>query len=46
LFASVLESFLGLYSSVNSFSRLTARTRQRRGALKRWPARVGEQKIL
>ena len=46
LFASVLESFLGLYSSINSFSRLTARTRQRKGILKRWPARVGEQKVL
>jgi type VI secretion system protein ImpG len=46
LFASVLESFFGLYSSVNSFSRLTARTRQRRGILRRWPARVGEQRVL
>jgi type VI secretion system protein ImpG len=46
LFASVLESFLGLYSSVNSYSRLTARTRQRRGLMKRWPPRVGAQKTL
>ncbi len=46
LFASVLESFLGLYSSVNSYSRLTARTRQRRGIMKRWPPRVGAQKTL
>jgi len=46
LFASVLESFLGLYSSVNSYSRLTAHTRQRRGMMKRWPPRVGAQKTL
>jgi len=46
LLASVLERFFGLYSAVNSYSRLTARTRQRRGILKRWPARVGAQKVL
>jgi type VI secretion system protein ImpG len=46
LLASVLERFLGLYSSVNSYSRLTARTRQRRGVLKRWPVQVGLQKVL
>jgi type VI secretion system protein ImpG len=45
LLASVLERFFGLYSAVNSYSRLTARTR-RRGVLKRWPARIGEQKVL
>jgi type VI secretion system protein ImpG len=46
LLASVLERFLGLYSAVNSYSRLTARSRKRRGILKRWPARVGQQKVL
>jgi type VI secretion system protein ImpG len=46
LLASVLERFFGLYSAVNSYSRLAARTRQRRGLLKRWPARVGEQRVL
>jgi type VI secretion system protein ImpG len=45
LLASVLERFFGLYSAVNSYSRFTARTR-RRGILKRWPARIGEQKVL
>ncbi len=44
LMAAVLERFFGLYSAVNSYSRLTARTRQR--PLKRWPARVGEHKVL
>jgi type VI secretion system protein ImpG len=45
LLACVLERFFGLYSAVNSFSRFSARTRQR-GMLKRWPARIGEQKVL
>jgi type VI secretion system protein ImpG len=46
LFASVLERFLGLYSSVNSFNELIARVRQREGYLKRWPPRAGEQVVL
>ncbi|HJQ68329.1 MAG TPA: type VI secretion system baseplate subunit TssF [Blastocatellia bacterium] len=46
LFAAVLERFLGLYSSVNSFSQLAARVKQREGYLKRWPPRSGEQVIL
>ena len=44
LLASVLERFLGLYSSLNSFSRLTATTQK--GLLKRWPPRTGEQILL
>jgi type VI secretion system protein ImpG len=46
LLASVLERFLGLYTSINSYSRLTVRTQQRRGILKRWPPRVGTLKVL
>jgi type VI secretion system protein ImpG len=46
LFAAVLERFLGLYSSVNSFSQLAARVKQREGYLKRWQPRSGEQVIL
>jgi type VI secretion system protein ImpG len=46
LFACVLERFLALYSSINSFSQLTVRTRQRKGILKRWPPRSGEQILL
>ena len=42
LFACVLERFLGLYASVNSFSQMVAATQQREGYLKRWPARTGE----
>ena len=46
LFASVLERFLSLYSSVNSFSQLVVTTRQREGILKRWPPRSGDQIVL
>jgi type VI secretion system protein ImpG len=41
LFASVLEQFFGLYASLNSFSVLAARTRQRREVLREWPPRAG-----
>jgi type VI secretion system protein ImpG len=46
LLASVLEQFLGLYCSVNSFSRLTASVKGRQGSLRRWPARAGERNLL
>ncbi len=46
LFASVLERFVGLYSSINSFSRLVATSRQREGELRRWPPRAGERTLL
>ena len=45
LFASVLEYFLGLYVSMNSFSQLRVKTRQRKEILRQWPPRAG-QKIL
>ncbi len=44
-FSSVLDRFLGRYASLNSFSQLVVRTRQRRGILKAWPPRSG-QKVL
>jgi type VI secretion system protein ImpG len=43
LFASVLERFVALYCSINSFSQLVAMTKQRDGILKRWSPRAGEQ---
>ena len=46
LLASVLERFLGLYTSINSFCQLVARTRQREGIVKRWPPRAGERTLL
>jgi len=45
LFASVLEHFLGLYASLNSFSQLVVRTKQRKEVLREWRPRAG-QKIL
>lgn len=44
-FASVMDVFLGLYTSVNSFTQLVVKTRQRKRILKQWPPRSG-QKIL
>jgi len=46
LFASVLERFLGLYATVNSFSRLVVTTNKREGELRRWPPRAGERILL
>jgi type VI secretion system protein ImpG len=46
VFASVLEAFLGLYCSVNSFNQTVARIARREGVLKRWPPRVGEKQLL
>lgn len=46
LFACVLERFLGLYSSVNSFNQVVLRTLQREETLKLFPPRAGEQELL
>lgn len=46
LFASVLERFLALYASINSFNQLVARKKDHEGILKRWHPRAGEQIIL
>lgn len=46
LFASVLERFLGMYASLNSFSALTATTRQRRRPLGQWAPRSGWKALL
>jgi type VI secretion system protein ImpG len=46
LLASVLERFLGLYCSVNSFSQFSVRTKQRKGVVWAWPPRSGEQIVL
>jgi type VI secretion system protein ImpG len=46
LFASVIEQFLALYVSLNSFSQLVAKTKRRKGEiLREWPPRAGK-KIL
>jgi type VI secretion system protein ImpG len=44
LLANVLERFLALYGAVNSFTRFTAKTRK--GVLKQWSPRAGEQILL
>jgi type VI secretion system protein ImpG len=46
LLASVLERFLGTYASINSFTQLVARSRQREEILKRWPPRAGDRTLL
>jgi type VI secretion system protein ImpG len=48
LLASVLERFLGLYSSMNSFSKLVARVRskQKTYTLREWLPRAGQKPLL
>jgi len=46
LFASVLERFFGLYVSMNSFSQLVARSRQRKEPLGEWPPRAGQSILI
>ena len=46
LFASVLERFLGLYASLNSFCVLAARSRQRKGLLREWAPRAGWKPLI
>jgi type VI secretion system protein ImpG len=46
LFACVLERFLALYSSLNSFNQFVVRSEQSEGEVKRFPPRAGEQVLL
>lgn len=46
LFACVLERFLGLYASLNSFNQMVVRTVQREEIVRRFPPRAGEQELL
>lgn len=46
LFAAVLERFLGLYVSLNSFTQLEVRTKQRKEVLKEWPPRTGRRVLI
>lgn len=46
LFASVLERFLGMSVSLNSFCVLVARTKQRKEMLRAWPPRSGRKVLL
>ena len=46
LMASVLEKFVGLYATMNSFTRLRTHMRNAAEPFKVWPYRVGEQTIV
>lgn len=46
LFASVIENFLALYASLNSFSQLTATVRQRKEVLREWVPRAGRRILM
>ncbi len=46
LLASVLNRFLPLYASVNTFTQLIIKSQQREGIWKKWPPMVGEQIVL
>jgi type VI secretion system protein ImpG len=46
LFASVLERFLALYTSMNSFTQVTVHSRQRRRQVVEWPPRAGWRALL
>ncbi|MCL6269333.1 type VI secretion system baseplate subunit TssF [Sansalvadorimonas sp. 2012CJ34-2] len=46
LFSSVIERFLGVYCSINSFVRLIVRLSGKDGEFRRWPPRAGEKALL
>ena len=46
LLGSVLNRFLPLYTSINSFTQLQIRSVQREGVWKRWPPMAGLQEML
>ena len=46
LFGAVLDRFFALYTSINSFTRTVLKTQQQEVPLCRWPARIGDQKLV
>jgi type VI secretion system protein ImpG len=48
LFATVLERFLGLYCTMNSFTKMVARVKGKSGEkeLRQWPPRVGQRVLI
>ena len=46
LFSTVIEQFLALYASMNSFTQLSVRTKQRKDVLKEWAPRAGNKVLL
>ena len=45
LVSAVLDRYLGLYTAVNSFTKLMAKTAQAEGYLRVWPARAGAHEL-
>lgn len=45
LFGSVLDYFLGLYASLNTFTQLTVKEAQK-GEVYQWPPRIGEHPLI
>jgi type VI secretion system protein ImpG len=46
LFGAILEKFLALYASINSFTRTSLQSTLREQEIARWPARSGNQTFL
>lgn len=46
VFASVLNHFFGLYTSINSFTRLTVTMRGHSEPIARWPARAADRPLV
>jgi type VI secretion system protein ImpG len=46
LFASVLDRFLGLYATINSFTRTRVAIKNRDGLLCQWPPRAADQVLV
>lgn len=46
LFSAIMDRFLGLYVSMNSFSQLLVRTNARKEVLGEWPPRTGSQVVM
>ncbi|HEX3881023.1 MAG TPA: type VI secretion system baseplate subunit TssF [Stellaceae bacterium] len=46
LLASVIDRFLGLYTTINSFTRMTALIQGRADPVRTWPARAGYRVLL
>jgi type VI secretion system protein ImpG len=46
LFGAVLENFLALYASINSFTRVTLHSTLREEPIAKWPARSGRKTLL
>lgn len=46
LFACVLERFLGMFTSINSFTQLVLRAKGSDCTVKKWPPRAGETQLL